>query len=331
MNVMLLAAGEGTRLRPFTYILPKPAIPFLSVPLAAHSLHFLNKIKISKLVVNTFHLPSQIHQLFKNLNHGAESLHFSDEVGEILGSGGGLNKARDHFVGGGDFILMNADEVILPRESDVLARALQQHKDSNALATLLVTDHPGVGKEFGGVWADFSGKVYGFGKNPIPKSQKGWHFVGVQILSDRVFEFIPREGASNILYDALALAIERGERIETFPFAGTWYETGNFKDYFVASKACLNFLCDGGDSYQKNILNAVLDKHLPQGFKVERKNGLHSLIVNDVTLDESAQIEGLLIAGSGARIEKSCLLKNVIIGSGIKVPESTQADETLLI
>jgi mannose-1-phosphate guanylyltransferase len=331
MNVMLLAAGEGTRLRPFTYILPKPAIPFLNVPLAAHSLHFLNSIEISKLVVNTYHLPSHIHRLFQTLDHGAKSLHFSDEAGLILGSGGGLNKAKEHFVGGGDFILMNADEVILPREADVLTRALQQHRDNNALATLLVIDHPGVGKEFGGVWADFSGKVYGFGKSAFEKSQKGWHFVGVQILSDRVFDYVPQRGASNILYDALTLAIERGEKIETFPFAGTWFETGNFHDYFFASKTCLNFLCDYGESYQKNILNNVLKKHLPQGFKIEKNSDRQCLIAKDVEIDVSAQVEGLLIAGPGVQVEKSCRLRNVIIGSGVKVPEQTQANDTLLI
>lgn len=63
MNVMLLAAGEGTRLRPYTEILPKPAIPFLTIPLAAHALSFLRGFTIDKLVVNTFHLPHKIHEL----------------------------------------------------------------------------------------------------------------------------------------------------------------------------------------------------------------------------------------------------------------------------
>ena len=175
MNVMLLAAGEGTRLRPYTNILPKPAIPFLNIPLAAHSLSFLNDIAIDKLVVNTFHLPEKVHTLFQRLPHGAKELYFSDEVGEILGNGGGLGKAAKYFAGGGDFIMMNSDEVILPVDPFVMKKAIEKHKASNAICTLMVMDHPGVGTQFGGVWADANNLVKGFGKDAVPDTKKAWH------------------------------------------------------------------------------------------------------------------------------------------------------------
>ncbi|RYZ68331.1 MAG: mannose-1-phosphate guanyltransferase, partial [Proteobacteria bacterium] len=90
MNVMLLAAGEGTRLRPHTLIRPKPTIPFLNLPLAAYPLSLLEDMRVDRLVVNTFHLPTKVVDLFINLNHGARKLHFSHEINQIMGSGGGL-------------------------------------------------------------------------------------------------------------------------------------------------------------------------------------------------------------------------------------------------
>ena len=78
MNLMLLAAGEGTRLRPYTLIKPKPAIPLAGIPLAGHSLSFTDHLDIQNLVVNTFHLPSEIHKLFKNLPTRSKHLYFSD-------------------------------------------------------------------------------------------------------------------------------------------------------------------------------------------------------------------------------------------------------------
>ena len=64
INGILLSAGLGTRLRPYTYDTPKPAIPFLSIPLAVYPLTLLAEFEIQNLVVNTHHLPEKIENLF---------------------------------------------------------------------------------------------------------------------------------------------------------------------------------------------------------------------------------------------------------------------------
>ncbi|MEN0059184.1 MAG: sugar phosphate nucleotidyltransferase [Bdellovibrio sp.] len=264
MNVMLLAAGEGTRLRPYTLTVPKPAMPFLGVPLAAHALSFLHSLSIDKLVVNTYHLPEKIHELFHSFSAYSSHLHFSDEKGELLGSGGGLGNARSHFIHGGDFVLMNADEVILPQDPLIMQKALEQHRQSQALATLMVMEHPGVGSQFGGVWTSSDSRtVAGFGKTPPSANTKGWHFVGVQILSDRVFKYIPASGPSNILYDCLVQGIQNGERVEAFPFQCTWFETGNPQDFFAAEKECQNFLKSSSEDYRKHALQKCLSLFSP--------------------------------------------------------------------
>lgn len=330
MNVMLLAAGEGTRLRPYTNTLPKPAIPFLTVPLAGHALSFLSGIQIDKLVVNTFHLPQKIHELFHTLPHGARSLHFSDEVGEILGSGGGLGKARSHFIGGGDFIMMNADEVILPEDSKVLEKALWHHKKSKALSTLLVMDHPGVGSQFGGVWANEKNSILGFGKSAFEGSHKAWHFVGVQILSERIFDYIPTTGASNILYDAVTAGIAKGEVVQAYPFEGSWFETGNPQDYLEASHACLQFLSPK-ESYQKELLFNTLMQYSSEPLKVESQDSVCCLMSENFSLDKTTTLEEMFIAGPGSVVGAHCRLKNVIIGSGVVVPDNTVASDTLFL
>lgn len=331
MNVMLLAAGEGTRLRPFTNILPKPAVPFLTVPLAAHALGFLRGVKVRNLVVNTFHLPHKIHELFHTLPHGAQSLHFSDEHGEILGSGGGLGKARALFVGGGDFIMMNADEVILPKDSDVLQNAIQAHKASGALATLLVIDHPGVGTQFGGVWANPNNRIQGFGKTSFPTSTKAWHFVGVQILSEKIFEYIAPTGSSNILYDAVTAGIAKGETVQVFPFEGSWFETGNIKDFLEASKQCIQFLVADQNSFQKDRLQTTLNQFACAPLTIEKRNNAYKCFAKDAKIDSSIEIQGLLVAGTRSSIGSNCKLNNVIVGNGVAVPANTEASDIFFI
>ncbi|HWU43800.1 MAG TPA: sugar phosphate nucleotidyltransferase [Bdellovibrio sp.] len=325
MNVMVLAAGEGTRLRPFTHILPKPAMPFLNIPLAAHSLGFLNEQPINKLVVNTFHLPTKIHELFHRLPHGAKELIFSDEVGELLGSGGGLGKARDHFKDGGDFVMMNADEIILPQDSEIFKKALEEHRRANALCTILVMDHPEVGSLFGGVWADAKNQVRGFGKSPIAGSTKGWHFIGVQIFSERIFQYVPT-GVSNILYDAVTAAIGQGEKVQAFPFAGSWFETGNPIHFFEATKACLDFL-NGSSSSEKFVLEKAFKKYSKSSMTTQGL--LH--ISTSAFIDKRAQLKGFVCAAEGSSVGAGCVLENVIIGESVQVPAGTKAENTFLL
>ncbi|WP_374076256.1 sugar phosphate nucleotidyltransferase [Bdellovibrio bacteriovorus] len=331
MNVMLLAAGEGTRLRPYTEILPKPAIPFLTVPLAAHSLSFLRGNAIDKLVVNTYYLPQKIHELFHRLPHKAQSLHFSDEVGQILGSGGGLGNARKHFIGGGDFVMMNADEVILPKDSQILKKALQLHKRSGALATIMVMDDPRVGTQFGGVWADANNKVLGFGKTALPGAKKGWHFIGVQILSEKVFDYIPTTGESNILYDALVAGIQKGDLVQAFPFECGWFETGNPQDFLEASEKCFGYLADSENSFQKEALQATLKEFASEPVHVEKKGSAKLITSQSTKLEKNVQIEGLFVSGQGSVIGENSHLKNVIVGAGVAVPANTEASDKLFI
>ena len=177
MNLLLLCAGEGTRFRPHTLTTPKPAIPFLGIPLACYSLSWAEELSIQKLVANTYHLPEGIHQLIKGIRHGISNVAFSDEFPKLMGSGGGIAAAANHLQGYDEFLVMNGDEVFLPKRTGFLKEALEQHRSENRLATLFVMEHPEVGKKFGGVWATAENRILGFGKTPVSGAKKGWHFL----------------------------------------------------------------------------------------------------------------------------------------------------------
>ncbi|MFM6928079.1 MAG: sugar phosphate nucleotidyltransferase [Bdellovibrio sp.] len=330
MNVMLLAAGEGTRLRPFTNQLPKPAIPFLNIPLAAHALGFLHDISIKNLVVNTYHLPGKIHELFNQLPHGAENLIFSDEVGEILGGGGGLMKAKKHFIGGGDFLLMNADEIILPQDSAILEKALAHHKATKAIATLLVMKHPGVGTQFGGAWTDAQNSILGFGKTTIPGSAHAWHFVGVQILSERIFNYLPEQGVSNILLDGIMKALADGQTAQVFPFECGWFETGNPADFLEATKHCLDTLA-GPKSSEKNALERTLTKFATTKLIQQNLPNASLYFSAEAQVSMESTYQGVICVGAGSTIENNCVLENVIVGPGVRVTAGTRAANTMLL
>lgn len=255
MNMMILAAGEGTRLSPYTLQTPKPAIPFLTVPLASYSLALLENIKIDTLVANTFHLPDQIEKLFKELNYPYRQLIFSSEKEQILGSGGGIHNAEASLIHGDHFIVMNGDEVILPSAPGLIQEMQEYHRWHKGIATLLVMDHPEVGKKFGGAWTEKAGnssKVVCFSKTAPTATMKGHHFLGVMILSKRIFSYFKDQIVEeNILYETLAKAMSLGEEVYVHHTNPVWFETGNPADFLTATEFCANSLQEFSNKTEK--------------------------------------------------------------------------------
>ena len=244
MNIMLLAAGEGTRLRPFTERTPKPAIPFLSVPLACYSLSLLDRIPIDLLVVTTYHLPLQVQRLFKERRPRWNDLQFTSEEGNLLDSGGGIHNAFKHLKGRGDFFVMNGDEVILPHQIGLLEEMISFHKWHKGIATLLTMEHPEVGSKFGGAWLSQGSKIECFSKKfPGSHAHRGLHYLGVMLLSERISAYFKNNiEKENILYDTLTLAMAAGQEVHAFECKAEWFETGNPIDFMKATESCVNEL-----------------------------------------------------------------------------------------
>jgi mannose-1-phosphate guanylyltransferase len=242
MKSLLLCAGEGTRLRPYTLATPKPVIPFLGAPLASYTGALLKDLGVTDLVVNHHHLSTQVRSFFLNSSRDFKSVSFSDEDSELLGSGGALNKAQMHFRNETHFAVANGDEVILPHHPESLAKILAQHQDENRLATLVVTRHAGVGSHFGGAYADANLQVKTFSKTPI-EGLTGWHFIGLAFFSNQVLKYLSKDlRPENILYETLASAIAAGEKVLVAPLDCAWFETGNPADFLNATRSCLEAL-----------------------------------------------------------------------------------------
>jgi mannose-1-phosphate guanylyltransferase len=232
-DVFLFAAGLGTRLRPFTEKSPKPVLPLLSYPLGLYPLPYVEQIPIQNFIVNTFHLPHQVHQLYEATQFKPK---FSDEFEFIKGSAGGLKQAESLFSPGSTILAVNADEVLFTKDFNFLKTAFDEHTKNKNLATLVVKEHPGVGQEFGGIWCEGQ-TVRSISKKAPENSQlNGWHFIGYQFLSADVLKFIEKNKELNIFYDVLVHQLPTN-RVKIFPIQADWYETGNLSDYKKAKLA----------------------------------------------------------------------------------------------
>lgn len=324
MNLFLLSAGEGTRLRPYTLTLPKPAIPFLNVPMAYYSLAFAKSLSPSRLIVNTFHLPEKIQNLFSKENLAQVGwntpVHFSSEGDKIRGNGGALAYARVHAPSAininNDTLLMNGDEITLPNDPEVLEKAYAHHMKEQNLATLITMTHPEAGKKFGAVWTHRSNRVLGFGKTSPQPGLTPQHYVGAMFLSPRIFEYLNFDGReSNILYDDVTRAMADGERVEAYPIDCTWQETGNPTDYLSATK---HFL----EMYESSLsLQNLIRTYAPVSQELIHQGSSRILKPTSLRLPANIAVEGFAVIS--ASIKEGTRIKNSVILSATGEGEIT--------
>jgi NDP-sugar pyrophosphorylase family protein len=132
MKAMIMAAGLGTRLKPFTENHPKALYIYEGKTLLQHALEHLEKYGIKDIIVNVHHFASQIIEYIELNNNFGLNISFSDESDALLETGGGLLKARWFFGKDDDFVLRNVDII-----SDLnLWEMTSCHQKNRALATL---------------------------------------------------------------------------------------------------------------------------------------------------------------------------------------------------
>lgn len=314
MNLLILAAGLGTRLKPITHKIPKPALPILNVPMIFWNAIYFRKTQIQNTVVNTFHLEDVLRERLSDYDH---HFIFSSDGKEVLGTGGGIANNKDLLINSEDFWVINGDGFFLS-DVDFVSLAEKRHQQTGAICTLVVTDHPGVGQQFGGVWVDAFGKVLAIGKNKPQEAVRGFHFTGFRVLSRRIFDHLPSHGPSE-LFDTLNSLLKQGHKVETVFAEGDFFETGNEKDFLSTHSACIKFMKDHKYS---NIIHSTLEKYSPKSslnpsdflIKFAPNNAPKDLFCEErLRVFEGTQFDGFLVTGKNVTIRENCQIKNVVI------------------
>ena len=136
MKALLLAAGLGTRLKPFTETKPKALFEVDGKTLLEHSIDHFKQYGIKDIIINVHHFSEQIIDYLKHNRNFDINISLSDETGQLLETGGGLKKAAWFFEDGKSFLVRNTDVL-----SDLdLNKLMDQHHKQQGLATLVVRE-----------------------------------------------------------------------------------------------------------------------------------------------------------------------------------------------
>ena len=139
---MILAAGLGTRLKPFTDHHPKALAIVNGKSLLQRNIEYLQQYGIYEVVVNVHHFADQIIDAVEKNNGWGSVVTISDETDEVLETGGGLVRAKNYFIEEERWILMNADILTdLPLDRMIAADEIFEAKaEGDLVATLAVTN-----------------------------------------------------------------------------------------------------------------------------------------------------------------------------------------------
>ncbi|MCG8637261.1 MAG: phosphotransferase [Desulfobacterales bacterium] len=229
MKALILAAGFGTRLAPYTRSLPKPLFTINNTTVLDLAISRLLDCGCEKIFINTHHLSRKIDDFF--LAHPCRDRLELVHEPEILDTGGAVANLKAS-LSGSDFLVMNADIVC---DMD-LKQAVAAHKASNALATLVVHDFPRFNKLKVEMEADHParGRVIHFEEPP----GSGLAFTGIQVLSPGIFQRMPDTPvfSSIEVYKALCPT----GKIKAFVADGLyWSDIGTPESYRETSRQCL--------------------------------------------------------------------------------------------
>ncbi len=135
MKGMILAAGFGTRFKPWTDAHPKALAIINGKSLLQRNVEFLQRYEISELVVNVHHFADQIEKAIDENKGWGSQITVSDERNAVLETGGGIKKAAP-YLRDSAFVVINADVL-----TDLdLGQMIQQHQQLKPLATLAVSE-----------------------------------------------------------------------------------------------------------------------------------------------------------------------------------------------
>jgi len=224
INVFILSAGLGERLRPITDYIPKPLLPVLGKPVLQLVIEKVLTLPINKIGINLHHKKEAIEEWISRCPFRKKIRLFYE--GQILGTGGALKNAEE-FLNRGTFLVHNSDII-----SNIdLQRLLRYHLSSGNLVTLAVHDYP----KFNNLIIDEKGflRVVGAGfKSALAEGQR-LAFTGIAVYEPQFLKFLP-QGSSSVV-DGWLKAIAADCKIGTYNVTGCyWRDIGKPSSYAAA-------------------------------------------------------------------------------------------------
>src|SRR6266542_3150761 len=232
MKAVVMAGGEGSRLRPLTSSMPKPLLPVAGRPIMEHILLHLRRHQLRDVVATVQYMGASIRNYFGDGSEQGVALTYSVEDSP-LGTAGSVMLARQQL--NEPFVVISGDSL-----TDIdLGAAARFHRERKAIATIVLKPVPNP-LEYGVVVVDEGGAVQRFIEKP------SWGEVisdlantGIYVLDPAVFDFFRPGEPTDWSGDVFPKLLKEGEPVFGWVAAGYWEDVGSHAAYVKANIDCL--------------------------------------------------------------------------------------------
>ena len=219
MKAVVLAGGKGTRLKPYTRILPKPLLPIGDIPILEILLHQMKKSGITEVILTVGHLAELVRVFFEDGERFGLSIDYSVED-KALGTAGPLSLVASRL--GETFLVANGDVLTTLDLSDLVSA----HRQSGAIVTIASTTRV-ENVDLGVLQVDGSDRLTGYVEKPTFDYLVS---MGIYVFEPEVLQYIPYNNYLDFPELVLKL-IGNGERVMSYCFDGYWQDLGRPDDY----------------------------------------------------------------------------------------------------
>jgi mannose-1-phosphate guanylyltransferase/phosphomannomutase len=275
MKAVVMAGGEGSRLRPLTLGRPKPMVPLVHKPVIGHILALLKKHGITEVVVTVQYMADMIQRYFGDGQGLGMKLYYSVED-VPLGTAGSVKNAQSFL--DEPFIVISGDAL-----TDIdLGKLIAFHQQKKAKVTITLFRVPDP-LEYGVVIVDENGRIQRFLEKP------GWSEVisdtvntGIYVIEPEVLDYFDAGKVFDFSQNLFPLMMQKGDPLYGYVADGYWTDVGNLQEYLRASS----------DILEGRVSVEPLGTAVQPGVWCE----------DDVDISPEAMLEGPVFLGSGVRI-----------------------------
>ncbi|HKZ93213.1 MAG TPA: mannose-1-phosphate guanyltransferase [Candidatus Bathyarchaeia archaeon] len=303
MQAVVMAGGEGTRLRPLTTNRAKPMVPVVNKPMLEHTLDLLKQHAFKDVVLTLHYLPEAVHDYFQDGDDFGVKLTYLIEE-KPLGTAGGVKNAERYL--DGTFVVFSGDVL-----TDInLSKALSFHKQSGAIATIVLTrvSNP---TDYGIVITEKNGRIKRFLEKP------GWGEVfsdtinsGIYILEPEILKHVRTDMEFDFSKNLFPALLELGEPLYGYASDGYWCDIGNPVQYLQANH----------DALQGRLKVSIPGKEthgvwIDEGAEIEDYVEIKepALIGRKTRIRDKASIGPFSIIGSGVTVDEKATIKRSVV------------------
>jgi NDP-mannose synthase len=217
VRAVVLAGGLGTRLRPYTTVIPKPLVPIGNRPVLEHIIRSLGKCGVDRIDLCVSHLGELILVYLANADLPPDlelAFHWEREPLGTAGALGAIDNLEGTFIAVNGDVLTNLD----------YRKVVEFHREREATLTVAMRSQR-VNLDLGVIECD-DGVVHGFIEKPALSYQVS---MGVYVYDERALRFLP-EGQCQFP-DLVLRLLEAGERVAAFQSDADWFDIGTMGEY----------------------------------------------------------------------------------------------------